>query len=142
MKLFISENIDKAIEGYKLVPIVYGETDVESIPNNSATDIVAIDGVDSIKYSNLPQFIAKISSKMRLHSTLYIGGIDIFALSRELLSGSKTVEEYNEIVDGKSGIYTSSIILDLLRSNNIKINSVTYKGYRYEISATRSNNTN
>lgn len=137
MKIFISENIDKSIDGYKIIPIIYGEVDLQSIPNNAATDIVAIDAIDSIKYADLSSFISKIASKMRLNSNLYLGGLDLFALSRELLNGSKSVEEYNAIVNGKNGIYSSSIILDLLRANGIKINSVVYKGNRYEISATR-----
>lgn len=137
MKLFISENIDKSIEGYKIIPIVYGEIDLQSIPDNSSTDIVAIDAIDSVKYANLASFIKKIVSKMRLNSNLYLGGTDIFAVSRELLNGSKSIEEFNTIIESKNGIYSASMILELLRDNGIKINSVVYKGNKYEISATR-----
>jgi len=140
MKLFISENIDKNLQGYTIVPIIYGEIDISNIPNNSATSIVAIDALDSIKYDNIIEFLRLVISKMRLGCVLHLGGIDAYAISRELLNGAKSIEEFNKELCSNNGVYSSKFISDILHGNKLKIKSIVYKGNRYEISATRSEN--
>lgn len=142
MKVFISENIDRGLQGYTTIPIVYGEVDLTNIPDNSLTSIIAIDALDSIKYDKIIEFLRLLISKMRLSCTVYLGGVDVYAASRELISGSINIEKYNKEVLGKNGVYSSKFILDILQDNNITINSVVYKGNKYEISATRSNHQN
>lgn len=142
MKLFISENIDKAIEGFVLVPIVYGEVDLRNVPENAASDIVAIDAVDSISINNIRQFITSICRALRLGGTIHIGGIDAYGLSRNLISGNIDLIEYNTLIAKKQGIYTSKYISDLLISHNLNIQSIIYKGSFYEITASRPKNKN
>jgi hypothetical protein len=142
MKLFISENIDKGLQGYITIPIINGEVDLAKIPNNSATSIIAIDAIDSISYDKIFEFLNLLITKMRLNCNLYLGGVDIYAISRELISGSKTIEDYNKEVCNKGGVYSSKLILNILEANNIKVNSVVYKGNKYEISATRPEHKN
>lgn len=142
MKLFISENIDKSLQGYTIIPIIYGEIDISNVPNNSATSIIAIDALDSIKYDKIVEFLRSVISKMRIGCILHLGGIDIYALSRELLNGSKDIEECNKELYSNSGIYSSKFISDILYENKLKIKSIVYKGNRYEISATRPENKN
>lgn len=138
MKIYISENIDKAIEGFNIIPIVYGAVDLGSIPTNAASTIVAIDAVDSIKSENINDFIGGIVSKMRINSTLYIGGIDAYALSRNLLSSQINISEYNNVISGKNGLYSCKHICDLLQAYKLNIVSAIFKGINYEITATRS----
>jgi hypothetical protein len=140
MKLYISEHIDRAISGFKIIPIVYGEIDLGGIPANSASTIVAIDAIDSIKYENIEQFIQGVVGKMRLESNLYIGGLDVYAVNRALISGSLNLEEYNKLLVGRQGIQCANKIVDLLQKNGVKILSVVFKGNNYEISATRKPN--
>jgi hypothetical protein len=111
MKLFISENIDKGLQGYITIPIINGEVDLAKIPNNSATSIIAIDAIDSISYDKIFEFLNLLITKMRLNCNLYLGGVDIYAISRELISGSKTIEDYNKEVCNKGGVYSSKLIL-------------------------------
>jgi len=140
MKLFISENIDKAIEGYTLVPIVYGKVDLTKIPDNAASHIVAIDALDKINYQDLQAFLQNILSKLRLNGIINLGGIDAYALSRSLISGNTDLKEFNEEISTISGIYSAKIIVDLLHKFDLNINDVVYKGDRYEVTATRSKN--
>ena len=137
MKVYISENIDKVIEGFSAIPIVYGVADFSSIPNNGASTIVAIDALDSIKPNDISQFINTIISKMRINCELFLGGIDAYSISKDLVSGKINVDEYNKIISGKNGIYSLTYIVDILLSNNIKILSTVFRGNNYEISATR-----
>jgi hypothetical protein len=140
MKLYISEHIDKSIQGFSIVPIIYGEFDLSKFPDNCASTIIAKDAIDSIKYINMPKFIESLVKKMRLNSELYLGGLDLYAISRNLLNGSITIEEYNNKVIGKESICSSKYILSLLDAYKLKINSVVFKGDMYEISATRPQN--
>ena len=140
MKLYISEHIDKAISGFKIVPIVYGEIDLSGIPANAASTIIAIDAIDSIKHENIENFIGGVVGKMRIESNLYIGGTDVYAISRNLVSGNTNLEEYNKTIIGKQGIHSAKKIVDLLQSNGVTVLSVVFKGNNYEISATRKPN--
>lgn len=142
MKIHISEQLDKTIQGFSMIPIIYGEVDLSNIPNNAASTIVAIDAVDSINAENISTFIQSVVQKMRLNCELYIGGTDAYAISRGLVSGSLNLLEYNSLISGKRGIYSSKYILDLLQSMNIRIQSVVFKEYNYEISAVRQHDKN
>lgn len=142
MKIQISENIDKTIEGYIITPIVYGVADLTRFPQNCASSIIAIDAVDSIKYDGIEKFIQDVALKMRLNGTLSIGGLDAYALSRDLLGGKINTVQYNQLISNKRSIYSSKDIVQLLSSNKLRIQSVVYKGYFYEISAIRPGNTN
>lgn len=137
MKLYISEHIDKAISGFKIVPIIYGKIDMSGIPANAASTIIAIDAVDSIDCENIEQFVKNVTSKMRIDSNLYIGGTDAYAISRNLISGNTNLEQYNQAIVGKQGIHSAKKIVDLLQKSGIIILSVVFKGNNYEISATR-----
>lgn len=142
MNIYISENIDKAIDNFTLVPIVYGEVDLGKIPDNAGTTIIAIDAVDSIKQNNIESFVNNVCKKMRLNSSLHIGGLDVYAVSRSLLSGMMDLGEYNKLILGKTGIYSLRFIVDLLKKNGLQIKSAVYKGNNYEITATRPHNKN
>lgn len=140
MNLFISENIDQGIEGFVTIPIIYGEIDLSKIPNNAASEIVAIDALDSIKYENVQKFIKDVASKMRLDSVLHLGGLDAYALSTSLINGSIDLKTFNNSISDVNGIYSAQFIIDLLHTVNLKIESAIYKGDRYEIKSTRPKN--
>lgn len=140
MKLHISENIDKTIEGFTIVPIVYGEVDLTAIPSNCASEIVAVDAIDSISHDKIEQFVSNVCSKIRLNGTAYFGGLDVYAVSRSLLSGNINVKEYNALISKSNAVYSSKYILSLLQSLGITIQSVVYKGNYYEITTKRTHN--
>lgn len=138
MNIYISENIDRAIDNFTLIPIVYGEVDLKNIPDNAGTNIVAIDATDSIKQDNIEAFIQNLAKKMRLNSVLHIGGTDIYAITRLLLSGSLAIKDFNQILTKKNGIYSCKYIVDLLSKQGLQIKSAVFKGYNYEVTATRN----
>ena len=142
MKIYITEHLDKAIENYTIVPILYGKLDMYSIPNNSATEIIAIDALDSIPSELLIDFISAIRQKMRIGSKLIVGGVELSAISRDVVNGKISTKEYNELIFSKKGIYRSRDILDLLQQADLNIENASIKGYQYEITAIRPQNTN
>ena len=87
MKVYISENIDRVIEGFTTIPIVYGAVDLVSIPDNGASTIVCIDALDSIKSDSIVDFINGVVNKMRINCVAHFGGLDAYAVSKDLVSG-------------------------------------------------------
>ena len=142
MKVYITENIDKVIEGYVMIPIIYGKVDLGQIPNNAAQSIVATDALDSIPVQFIDTFLEDIRSKMRFNSELVIGGTELSIVSRDILLGNLNTQKYNELIFSKRGIYNVSDIISLLQNKNLTINKSSIKGYNYEISVTRSQASN
>lgn len=140
MKIYVSENIDKAIQGFTIVPIVYGEVDLSKIPDNGATTIVAIDALDTILPDKVNPFINLLCTKLRLNGSIHIGGLDPNALSRSLVSGNIEIDEFNKSISNKEALYPSKYITELLRLRDLTILSVIYRGNYYEISAQRTKN--
>jgi hypothetical protein len=142
MKIHITENVSKAIEGYGMIPIVYGKADLGAIPDNSLTEIIAIDAIDSIPSDLLSQFIESLVSKMRLGSSLILGGIELGVVSRSLINGRLTSFSFNDIMSKKKSIHSSKDIVDLLKSHNVNIDNVQIIGNHYEITASRPSSKN
>lgn len=137
MKIQITENIDKGIENYTIVPILYGKIDLSLTPNNSVTHIVAIDALDSIPENLIVEFINNIIIKMRLGCEIIIGGTELAAISRDVISNNITTKEYNQLIFSKRGVYRSDDIIRLLNEANLTINNIQIKGYHYELTASR-----
>jgi len=144
MKVYITENIDKIIEGYQMVPIVYGKIDTNAIPNNAAQEVIAHDALDSVPANLLYDFITNIVQKMRRGAMLCLGGTDLKVISKDVISEALTTTAYNDLVYSKRGIYSVKDILNLLnKKEDITIEEVKIEGYKYEIYATRKQkNTN
>lgn len=140
MNLYITENIDKVIEHYITIPIIYGKIDLGRIPDNSAKSIIAVDALDSVPLNLIGDFIQSIIQKMRLGGSLVIGGTDISLISKDYLNGKISTKSYNELIYAKRGIYCLNEISEIFKNNNLLIENVTIKGYQYEISVTRQNN--
>lgn len=137
MKVYITENIDKVVEGYLMIPIIYGKIDLGQVANNAAQSIVAIDALDSIPVQFLNTFLDDIKSKMRFNSELILGGTELTVISRDVMLGNLNTQKYNELIFSKRGIYNVSDIVNLLQKKELLINRSIIKGYNYEISATR-----
>ena len=138
MKIHITENVDQIIDGYLMVPIVYGKIDLSSINNNCVTDIIADDTVDSIDCNYIFEFLNILVSKMRINGKLFISGLDLNIISQEIVSGITDYKEYNSQIKNKKAIYPVSEILKALTSLGLNIQTVNIKGNRYEIFCTRS----
>jgi hypothetical protein len=142
MKVHITENIDMVLQDHKMIPIIYGKIDLGSLPDNSAQSIVAIDALDSIPANLIPEFFQKVSKKMRFESILTVGGLELGLLSKDVVNGKISSSDYNGLIYNKRGVYTVLDIVNILSQLNLKIESVSIKGYNYEIKATRPITTN
>jgi hypothetical protein len=139
MKIHITENVNSAIEGFVLVPIVYGRLDLGGVTDHSATQIVALDAIDSVPIAMLTKFLQDVVSKMRFGCVAIFGGVELDVLSRAVITNDINVESFNKLVFSKKAIYKNSDITKILTGLGLSIDKVLIQGINYEITATRKN---
>jgi hypothetical protein len=139
MKIHITENLDKLIDGYTMMPIVYGKIDMSNVPNNCATDVIASDAIDSIFVDDIINFFEQVVSKIRLNGKLFVSGTDLCLLAQDIISGAIKCQDFNKLTTDKRSIYPVDDIVKIISSMGLKIDSVEIKGNKYEIRAIRSN---
>jgi hypothetical protein len=139
MKIQITENPEKLIDGYSMMPIVYGKIDMSGIPNNCSTEILANDAIDSIFVDDIMDFFSQIVSKLRMNGKLFVSGTDLSIICQEVLSGAMNCVEFNKLNNEKRSLYPTDDIVSIIISSGLKIDFVEIKGNKYEIRATRSN---
>lgn len=139
MKIHITENVNSAIQGFVLVPIVYGRLDLGGVTDNSATQIIAIDAIDSVPSQMLVKFLQDIVSKMRIGCVAIFGGIELDILARGIVTKDVSSENFNNLVYSKKSLYRNSDITNILTSLGLSIDNVLIQGISYEITATRKN---
>jgi hypothetical protein len=139
MKIQITENVEQVIDGYLMIPIVYGKIDVDAIPNNSATDIVAENAPDSVYVDDIMEFFQKVASKVRTNGRLFVSGTDLSLLCKDIISGEINAVQFNKLTTQKRSLYPTNDIVNIMLNLGLKIESVQIKGNNYEIRATRSN---
>jgi hypothetical protein len=137
MNIHITENVDKIIDGFKMIPVINGSFDLSGIPDNSALNIVAVDAVDSIKFDFMEKFITDIRTKIRINGKVVIGGADLSTICGNVFDGKNTSKDFNNIIYSKKSCQNMSDIIDLLISVGLTINLVQFKGFNYEVTATR-----
>jgi hypothetical protein len=142
MNIQITEKLDKIIEGFVTIPILYGKIDLGIIPDNAAQNIVAANALDSIPYNLLKEFIESICKKMRFGCKLYLGGVELSAIARDIVSCKLNSEGFNELIFTKRGLYNIKDIVQILESNGLQIEQANIQGYVYEITASRPKITN
>ena len=139
MKIHITENVNNVIEGFTLVPIVYGRLDMGGITDNSATQIIATDAVDSIPESMLVKFLQDVEKKMRFGCTIVLGGVELDVIARGVVTGDIDSQAFNRLISTKKAIYRNSDITKILIGLGLSIEKVSIQGTNYGIYATRKN---
>lgn len=142
MNIQITEKLDKTIEGFLTVPILYGKVDLGMVPDNAAQNIVAANALDSIPYNLLTEFLDSVRKKMRFGCKLYLGGVELSSVARDVTSGKLSSQHFNELIFTKRGLYNVKDIIELLESHGLRVEQANIKGNVYEITASRPKNTN
>jgi hypothetical protein len=137
MKAIITNNVSESISGYELIPVLYGKINLDNIPDNSLEEIIAIDFLDHIHANEVDENLIKICNKMRINGIITVRGHELGILSRAVVNNAITSSEYNELIKKTESIHKVSDIVNLIKSKNLSIDTVTIKGMQYEISASR-----
>ena len=137
MKLYVSAKLGESIKGYHQIPIVYGNWDVDGVPDNSAISIVVNHGVDNIPTENEDKFLSDMSSKMRRGGSLTLIGTDLHEFARAVYVRELNSESANSILNGLTSLRTGKELCKKLKGLGLTVTSYLTKGLNYEISATR-----
>ena len=125
-----------------MAPIIYGKIDIDKYPDNSVTEIIAIDAIGSIPVELLSNFLDQVVKKMRMGCTMTIGGIELGLLARNVVNGKVNSETFNGLVFKNRSIFSSVDIVNMLTQRNLVIDNVNIIGNNYEIKTSRPTNKN
>jgi hypothetical protein len=142
MKIHITENIENIIEGYGMAPIIYGKVDLNKYPDNSLTEIIAIDALDSIPENLFNDFLKQVVNKMRIGCIAIFGGVELGLVVRNVINGKIDSAEFNHLVFNKKSIHSCADVVKLLQFLNLNIDNVNIRGSNYEIAFSRPANKN
>jgi hypothetical protein len=137
MKLNIVLTEDKFISGYSNILLEKLPSEHQNIINNSCAEILAANILDLIDEKNIDGFINLLVSKLRLGGILFISGINLDIIARNIVNGTLSEQEFNQMLQNVKSIHSRKYMFDLLSSRNLKIQSSSTKGNIYEIVATR-----
>ena len=137
MKLFVTATPEKAIGGYEVAHIMHGGWNFSQIPNDSQSDIVALNAIDFVEYNHRKVFVSELVSKLRRDAKLVIVGIEAYELINSVRSRTKSIEEYNNIIGSVKSMGNALDVISVLRAEGLKIDSLQFKGEIYEITTGR-----
>jgi hypothetical protein len=141
MKLQIVRNDNESIEGF--VSLKVGEdfkTTLSQLVDNSCTEVLLLDILDTMEYESSFEFLASVLNKIRLQGSIILRGISSLAFSHSLLHGPIDSKQASEIITNIKSIHDQRDVISILESHNFIIDTVRLHGVSYELRATRYNN--
>ena len=137
MKIHIVNKDEESIEGYSKVEVENGSLDLTNYSNNECTFIFASDLADMFRYEELPNNLSQIRAKMRLGSTLVVGGTDARLLCRAVIDGSIDIPTMNNVIYSKSSCSSLNTLEDIVSSLGLQVITTKISGVHYEIECQR-----
>lgn len=141
MKIQIVNDDKESIDGF--ITLKIGEnpsSDLSKIIDNSCTELLALDVIDTISFDNALEFLSSLLRKIRLNGTIILKGVSSLTFSHALLNSSIDCEYASNIISNIKSIHDHRDIISLLETNNFTIDTVHLGGVSYEIKATRHTN--
>lgn len=137
MKLFVTSNPTRHIEGFIRCDIAYGNWNLEQIPENSQIEIVAVDAIDCVDFDKRDGLIKDLVSRLRIGGTIVLTGINASIMCRNLYYKVLSVEDFNKVVKEKQSIGIVDDVIKSLREAGLTIVSHATEGANYEVTARR-----
>jgi len=136
MKIYVTKD-DSKIENFTNIKLQNLAQDMPDIVNNSCEDIVLNDVIDFIPYSDVGKFLKLVISKLRTKGKIMITGTELGLISRNVVNGSISPEQYSSHMAGRLSSNFMYVIVDALSKLGLTTQVATTKGILYEIVATR-----
>ena len=137
MKIHIVNKEEDHIKGYEKVEITEQGLNLDKYSDNECSFILASDCLDLLPYANMQNNIVAIRKKMRVGSTLVIGGTDIRLFARAIISGLINPSDANTMFCNKKSLSDVNSISDILSGLGLTIVTTKISGIHYEIEASR-----
>jgi len=141
MKLQIVNSDDQSIEGF--ISLKVGEdfkTTLSQIVDNSCTEVLLLDILDTIEYEKSFEFLKIVLQKIRLNGSITLRGVSSLAFAHSLLNGPIDSKQASGIISNIHSIHDQRDVINLLESKNFTIDTVRLNGISYELKATRQTN--
>lgn len=88
--------------------------------------------------SNYNFYLVEYLKRIKLNGQITIKSIDIYELSRQLLTDVISLPEYNSLISGKHSFSGCENVITLLKQNNFKIDKIICNQINFFIQATRN----
>lgn len=141
MKLQIVNNDDESIEGF--ISLKIGEdfkTTLSQLVDNSCTEVLLLDILDTMEYEQSFEFLVNILKKIRSNGSIILRGVSSLSFSHSLLNGPIDSKQASGIIGNIRSIHDQRDVTNLLESNNFTVDTVRLSGVVYELKATRQMN--
>ena len=137
MKIHVVRENEKHIEGYERVVINDKGIELEKFSDNECSFILAGECIDSIDIENIEELLFKLRQKMRLGSTIVIGGTDIRVFCRAVINGSISSDHASQVFSNNKSCSDVNHISEILQKLGLEIITTNISGIHYEIEASR-----
>ncbi len=137
MKIHIVNKAEDHVQGYEKVEITEDGFNLSKYADNECSFILASDCLDLIEHEDIQDRILSLRKKMRIGSTLVVGGTDIRLLARAITNGSIDTATANLIIRHKKSCLDVNSISKILTELGLKIVTTKISGLHYEIEASR-----
>ena len=137
MKIHIVNKDETHIKGYDKIEITEQGFNLDKYSDNECSFVLASDCLDLIDYHDIKNTLILIRQKMRIGSTLVIGGTDIRLLCRAVVGGSIDTATFNQMVSNKKSLSDVTSTSRLLSELGLSIVTTKVSGIHYEIEASR-----
>lgn len=135
MKILITENLEKTIDGYRTLTAVHGSVKLNDVPRNACESIVIDNCMDNLKED---QILEQLSNKLRKEGVITIVGTDIYVLSQNLLNKNISIDEFCNYTSNTKRLWSMEKIISIMKNLNMTIVTATLQGVRYEVRAQRN----
>lgn len=137
MKIYVTKEDEKKIENFQNISLRNFDQQIKEVIANSCETIVADEVVDFLSYEDMKKLINALSTKLRKNGELVVTGIDLGVVSRNVISGVISEEQYSTIIAYRGSMHFSHSIVSLLKSLNLTIETCKIEGIKYDITAKR-----
>ena len=141
MKIQIVNNDNESIDGFIALKISDNiKQDLGKIVDNSCTELLVLDVINSFKYNESIEFLLTLLKKVRINGNILLKGVSSLSLSNAILNELINSEEGSSVIENIKSIHDHRDIVNLLEANNFTVNTIMLGGVSYELGATRSKN--
>ncbi len=137
MKIHILEKDGDPVGNYNPIYLNEGRADLSSLSDNECEFILASDVIDHIDIQSVHSFLVDARKKMRMGSSIVIGGTDIRLLSRAIINNQIEVPEANALIYSKKSCSDINSVISILNAVGLTITSTKMTGIHYEIESKR-----
>lgn len=141
MKLQIINNENESIEGFVSLKISENfKTTLSQIIDNSCTEILLLDILDTMDYEKSYEFLSQMIHKIRLNGSLILRGVSSIVLANSILNEKIDTKQASNIIANIQSFHDQRDIITLLEANDFIIDTIRLSGVNYELKATRRTN--